>query len=233
MSVTHIIRPKGKYATTEWVIAELGKKSEKTDMYIHKKSGTVHRLTGEGVNIKFKATASFADGDTWLVNGAAVAAKTVDGQGLHTGDIVAGSVVLATVDGGVLWLQIRSYHSQMLNKAEASQVALLEDFKEFRLATLNGWIPHYGADVIITKFGNTAHITGVLMNGLAAANVVMFVVPPDLRPSVVTRGKLLSWYSESVGYFEVNVVNGEVSMHPVITMPETLNPIIDITYPTV
>ena len=50
--------------------------------YIHKKTGTVHNLTGSGNNIEFLATADIADGDTWQVNGQVVTAVLSNGEPL-------------------------------------------------------------------------------------------------------------------------------------------------------
>lgn len=74
------------------------------DEYAHRKSGSVHLLNKEGgtTNIKFIATADFAAGDTFSVNGTACTAQTSDGEPLPDGYFVAGAVVSAFQSGSIL-----------------------------------------------------------------------------------------------------------------------------------
>lgn len=54
--------------------------------YAHTKADTVHKLTGTGENIKFTATADYAMGESFTVNGTAVITKNL--VGFKAGDIV-------------------------------------------------------------------------------------------------------------------------------------------------
>ncbi|WP_101698098.1 hypothetical protein [Clostridium minihomine] len=61
--------------------------------YLHKKTGKVHELTGQGNIIEFLATASIAEGDTWTVNGQPVTAKLQNGEPLPADLFKAGNWV--------------------------------------------------------------------------------------------------------------------------------------------
>lgn len=75
------------------VIAEAGQPYNGIMPYTHTKSGTVHQLTGSGNNIKFTATAAFAEGDSVAVNGNTCTAKTISGDALWGGFWTEGAVV--------------------------------------------------------------------------------------------------------------------------------------------
>ncbi len=68
----------------------------------HQKAGKVHRLTGEGENLRFAATADFAGGDTFTFNGRAMTARTLAGEPLWPGYFKAGSVVVCHKNGDAL-----------------------------------------------------------------------------------------------------------------------------------
>ena len=68
----------------------------------HSKVGTVHTLTRQGGKspmFRFVATAAFAAGDTFTVDGQAVTATLPDGSGLSAGAFVINSNVLACLVG--------------------------------------------------------------------------------------------------------------------------------------
>lgn len=68
----------------------------------HSKVGTVQTLTrqgGKSAMFRFVATADFAAGDTFTVDGQAVTAKLPDGSGLSAGAFVINSNVLACLVG--------------------------------------------------------------------------------------------------------------------------------------
>ena len=68
----------------------------------HSKVGTVHTLTrqgGKSAMFRFVATAAFAAGDTFTVDGQAVTATLPDGSGLSAGAFVINSNVLACLVG--------------------------------------------------------------------------------------------------------------------------------------
>ena len=73
--------------------------------YLHSKSGTNHELTlaGGNTNIKFIATANFAAGDTFTVNGTTKSAKMPDGNDLSDGFFVAGAVVIGFLNGDTIY----------------------------------------------------------------------------------------------------------------------------------
>lgn len=75
------------------VIAEAGQTYNGIMPYTHTKNGTVHQLTGSGSNIKFTATAAFAEGDSVAVNGNTCTAKTISGDALWGGFWTEGAVV--------------------------------------------------------------------------------------------------------------------------------------------
>jgi hypothetical protein len=67
--------------------------------YTHAKAGTVHALTGSGSNGKFLATADFAEGDTFTVNGTAIPAMLQNGEALSDEFFKSGNWVNFTFDG--------------------------------------------------------------------------------------------------------------------------------------
>ena len=73
--------------------------------YLHSKSGTNHELTlaGGNTNIKFIATANFAAGDTFTVNGTEVTAKMPDGNDLSDGYFISGAVVIGFLNGSTIY----------------------------------------------------------------------------------------------------------------------------------
>lgn len=83
--------------------------------YTHKRTDTIHELTGEGNNLKFLATANFEAGDTFTVNGAPVEAKTVDGQELTTGAFKTGVVVEAFLEGATLTFPFHAAADKLKN----------------------------------------------------------------------------------------------------------------------
>ena len=71
----------------------------------HAKSGTVHQLTSPNtgaVNIRFVATASYASGDTFTVNGTQVTAQLQNGSALPGNFFVTGAVVTCYLNGSTL-----------------------------------------------------------------------------------------------------------------------------------
>lgn len=68
----------------------------------HAKTGSVHALTGEGEDLRFAAVADMKEGDTFTLNGRAMAAKTTAGEPLWPGYFKAGSVVVCHKNGDVL-----------------------------------------------------------------------------------------------------------------------------------
>ncbi len=71
--------------------------------YTHTKTGTVHALTGSGNKIEFKATADFAEGDTWTVNGQSVTAALQNGEPLPADMFKSGNWVTGVrLDGDKL-----------------------------------------------------------------------------------------------------------------------------------
>lgn len=84
--------PAGDYALSEDAINE----------YTHGKTGVIHYLNGSGDNIKFIATADFAAGDKFYVNGVEVAAVFQNGDKLTAGYFKAGYVVSATLNDNKL-----------------------------------------------------------------------------------------------------------------------------------
>lgn len=87
-------------------------------LYTHKKSGTVHTLTGSGNNIRFAATASFAAGDTIQVNGQACTAATAAGDALWAGFFKTGAMVVCYRTGNRL-----TFNGGGLPAAEAAKLA--------------------------------------------------------------------------------------------------------------
>lgn len=70
--------------------------------YAHAKNGTVHELTGSGNNIRFVATAGFAEGDSMTVNGEACTARTISGEALWGGFFAKGAAVVCWREGNTL-----------------------------------------------------------------------------------------------------------------------------------
>ena len=70
--------------------------------YTHTKTGTVHELTGEGENIRFVATAGFAEGDSMTVNGEACTVRTISGDALWGGFFAKGAAVVCWREGNTL-----------------------------------------------------------------------------------------------------------------------------------
>lgn len=88
-------------ATTAFV--QTAVKKGATVTMTHAKSGTVHALTGLSgrtglVPVMFKATAAFAEGDTFTVDGTTYAAQTSDGNALESDYWVSGACVSAVID---------------------------------------------------------------------------------------------------------------------------------------
>ena len=102
------------------------------NLYTHKKSGTVHTLTGSGNNIRFVAAADFAAGDTFRVNGTGCAARTVGGDALWAGFFRAGAVVVCYRTGNAL-----TFNGGGLPAAEAAKLAP-ENIKTGVSITANG-----------------------------------------------------------------------------------------------
>ena len=102
------------------------------NLYTHKKSGTVHTLTGSGNNIRFVAAADFAAGDTFRVNGTGCTARTVGGDALWAGFFRAGAVVVCYRTGNAL-----TFNGGGLPAAEAAKLAP-ENIKTGVSITANG-----------------------------------------------------------------------------------------------
>ena len=81
---------------------EEGFVSDGISAYTHSKDGTVHALIGKGDNIRFLATADFAAGDTFTVNGAPCTAKTLGGDSLWAGFFKIGAMVVCWKSEGGL-----------------------------------------------------------------------------------------------------------------------------------
>lgn len=69
----------------------------------HEKAGSTHKLTGLGglsglLMGRFKATADFAEGDTFTVDGVAYSAQQENGEALSEGQFVTGSGVAVVID---------------------------------------------------------------------------------------------------------------------------------------
>lgn len=101
-------------------------------LYTHKKSGTVHTLTGSGNNIRFVAAADFSAGDTFRVNGTECTARTVSGDALWAGFFRAGAVVVCYRTGNAL-----TFNGGGLPAAEAAKLAP-ENIKAGVSITANG-----------------------------------------------------------------------------------------------
>ena len=102
------------------------------NLYTHKKSGTVHTLTGSGNNIRFVAAADFAAGDTFRVNDTGCTARTVGGDALWAGFFRAGAVVVCYRTGNTL-----TFNGGGLPAAEAAKLAP-ENIKTGVSITANG-----------------------------------------------------------------------------------------------
>lgn len=69
----------------------------------HQKVGTVHQLSGFGgrtgiVSVVFKASAAFAEGDTFAIDGVTYAARMPDGEAVADNAFTAGAAVGAVLD---------------------------------------------------------------------------------------------------------------------------------------
>jgi hypothetical protein len=71
--------------------------------YTCTKSDTTFTLTGSGDNIKFVATADYAEGDTFTLNGTAMNALMPDGNALSGGFFKTGAVVFGFVKGTTIY----------------------------------------------------------------------------------------------------------------------------------
>ena len=100
--------------------------------YTHSKDGTVHALIGKGDNIRFLATADFAAGDTFTVNGAPCTAKTLGGDSLWAGFFKIGAMVVCWKSEGGL-----TFNGGGLPAAEAAKLAP-ENIKTGVSITANG-----------------------------------------------------------------------------------------------
>ena len=87
-------------------------------LYTHRKSGTVHTLTGRGDNIRFVAAADFAAGDIFRVNGQDCTAATIAGDALWAGFFRAGAVVVCYRTGNAL-----TFNGGGLPAAESAKLA--------------------------------------------------------------------------------------------------------------
>lgn len=85
--------------------------------YTHAKTGTVHELTGEGENIRFVATAGFAEGDGMTVNGEACTARTISGDALWGGFFAKGAAVVCWREGNTL-----NFSGAGLSEADKAQL---------------------------------------------------------------------------------------------------------------
>ena len=72
------------------------------------KSGTTYVLTGKGDNIKFVADVTYAEGDTFTINGASVEAKLYNGKALPNEFFVQGSMVFCLLSNNVLFFNSNS-----------------------------------------------------------------------------------------------------------------------------
>ena len=106
--------------------------AEGVKVYSHRKSGTVHELTGAGENIRFVAAADFAAGDTFRVNGTTCTASTTGGDPLWTGFFHAGATVVCYRTGNAL-----TFNGGGLPAAEAAKLAP-ENIKTGVSITANG-----------------------------------------------------------------------------------------------
>ena len=101
-------------------------------LYTHRKSGTVHTLTGRGDNIRFVAAADFAAGDIFRVNGQDCTAATIAGDALWAGFFRAGAVVVCYRTGNAL-----TFNGGGLPAAESAKLAP-ENIKAGVSITANG-----------------------------------------------------------------------------------------------
>jgi hypothetical protein len=126
--------------------------------YTHEKNGAVHELTGTGGNIKFTATAGYALGDTFSVNGAACAVRTTDGgEGIENGAFAAGAVVSGFLVDGVLYLNnVKSYYGgpvQIPGIGGVDTTNLLVRRLDTNTVYIDGFIPiTSGAPEAMTRF---------------------------------------------------------------------------------
>ena len=121
-------------------------------IYSHSKSGGVHALIGAGPNGIFKATADFAMGETFTVNGTAIPAYMPDGDAVSDGLFRAGNWIGFYFDGnrinfksgggyGTLAAQINNFYATI---GDAS----------VRLTWSNPADGNYAGVVIIRKTGS-------------------------------------------------------------------------------
>lgn len=86
-------------------------------------NGMVHNLTRmvpDAPMIRWIATAPYAAGDTFTVDGIAVTARTVSGEGLPSGAYIIGQCVQAFVDGENMTVYVSSGNAQLFNNRPAS-----------------------------------------------------------------------------------------------------------------
>lgn len=111
-----------------------GEASNGFSTYTHVKSGSVHALTGVGLNIMFTATADFIWGDSFSVNGTPCTAITQDGESLTDGFFKSGSVVSCFINnttlnfnkgGAALGFSIKPYAATPTGTAADNTVALV------------------------------------------------------------------------------------------------------------
>lgn len=82
--------------------ADYALSADAINTYTHAKTGIIHYLNGSGNNIKFNATADFAAGDKFYVNGTEVAACFQNGDELSAGYFKSGHVVSCFLNGDTL-----------------------------------------------------------------------------------------------------------------------------------
>lgn len=70
--------------------------------YTHAKTGTIHYINGTGNNIKFVATADYAEGDVFYVNGTEVTSRMINGKPLSKNFFTSGNIVVCWLNGNVL-----------------------------------------------------------------------------------------------------------------------------------
>lgn len=74
----------------------------------HQKVNTVHQITTPNTateNIKFIATAAYARGDTFTLNGVELTAKMLNGKPLADGHFGQGAMVTCLLANNVLWFE--------------------------------------------------------------------------------------------------------------------------------
>lgn len=86
-------------------------------------NGMVHNLTRQVPDagmIRWIATAPYAAGDTFTVDGEAVTARTVSGENLPSGAYIIGQCVQAFVDGANMTVFVDSKNAQLFNNRPAT-----------------------------------------------------------------------------------------------------------------